>query len=1421
MNRQAILSSLRADARRLPAHDATAKSRIAEAYGTLPLAFEENGGQTASEVKFLSRGAGYTLFLTSNEAVLALRKAPQETKRPGVRADASGEPAQSAGAVVRMKLVGGNPAPSVSGQDELHGKSNYLTGRDPQKWRTGIRRYRKVEYENVYPGVNLVYYGNQRQLEYDFIVAPGADPDVIELAFEGAQDIRIDDAGDLLLDTGDSEVRLKTPLIYQETDGRRVKIPGGYRKTGGDRVAFHLGAYDSTRPLVVDPILLYSSYLGGSSQDFALGIAIDPNGDAYVTGLTTSVDFPTSGALQPACAYPSCDDAFITKIGTPGYSTYLGGRFRDVATGIAVPVSGRGEAYITGWTQSPDFPTTVNAIDAVFGEDPSRERAFAAKLSSNGSELLYSTYLGGDEPSVRANAVAIDSAGAAYVTGSAGYNGSGQAFVTKLTPDGSVVAYSFRLGGPAIGYGIAVDTEGYASVTGAAGPGFSTFNASQPASGHGFAAKLFPDGSALVYSRYLDGDGIGTGIAVAGPDTYVTGGMPGRFTNWLWPGGPGGGPTDAFVQVLGFDGQGGNFTHFGGTGEDRGSEIGVDWAGNVWVTGVTTSTDFPLVNPLQGQVHDLDAFVVRFNSRLEPVFSTYLGGGGREQLVTDIGNLPWPPGPALAVDRFGLSSGPDHSPLVYVAGFTDSTDFPTAGLAPAMQPTPNGPINSFVALIVDDGIPTKPDLVVTNLYPSGEAELGAYLPYLFQVTNKGPARADVAFFDKLPPGVIVNMIWWEPSYLYPRTCAHDATFVFCNLGTLSEGESVMVLIDVTPTTVGAQINTAAVIDASSWPCPICAPPAFDDWVSGFTQDLIWGEEAGRDGDIHDNTVTTTTVITPGSADLSVTGSASSDYVMLDGTITYTLDVENRGPATSTAATLTDTLPAGATLISATQSGSFGSCAGTSVITCQWPSLSGVARVTIVARATAPGALTNTAVVSGTATDPDSSNNAVTFTTRINRPPAANAGPDQIVSAGASCQAVVTLNGTASTDLDGDTLTYAWTIDNLLPPPILFSPTDPSTGAVTGPTPSGPLPLGAHTITLTVNDGHGGTASDAVVVTVRDVTAPTFSGVPAPMGIEQSSQSGAPFTLVMPTAADNCSGSVAVSSNAPAIFPPGPTTVTFTAVDAAGNSATAATTVTVVDTTPPLLKILSPYGLSGVNYALGQTVAASYTCTDGGSGVASCAGTVANGTNIDTGSLGSKTFTVNARDNAGNTASLSVGYTVVRFLTSLDSAKVWLGLKNSDAIGLRVDLLVQVFLNSVLVGSGQLNNVATGSSGFNNARLNVIPLSLLSGPALVPPDAQLAFSVSVRRTCFGGGHSSGTPRLWYNGQSVDTGPMADAGSRFGATISTSTSNYFLRRGFALDVTAGSPREFLDSPVTNQLACPGRPFNSFGSWGVTVR
>lgn len=519
--------------------DANAKTRVAAAYGQLPLAFEQNQGQTAEDVKFVSRGAGYTLFLTSADAVLALRNTSHK-----------GNPKET---VLRMKLRGGSPASQVTGRGELPGRTNYLIGRDPEKWRRGIASFERVEYENVYPGVDLVYYGNQRQLEYDFIVAPGADPQRIRLTFEGIQTRRIDDRGDLILETRTDPVRLQKPVIYQEIDGRRQEIPGGYLLEDTGDVGFQVGSYDTTRPLIIDPVLVYSTFLGGSRYDLALDIAVDAAGNAYVIGNAQSTDFPVTTAVPHACTPVElwCDEIFVTKLNRDGtaieYSTYIGGTNTDVGNGIAI--DGSGNAYVTGMTWSVDFPT-VNAIQPDFRSNPTYlTEAFVAKLSSTGSELVYSTYLGGHGED-RGSAIAVDGQGSAYVTGGTSSfdfptvsplqsapGGVLDAFVAKLTPDGSALAYSTFVGGQSydIANDIALSDEGFASITGeTSSVDFPIVNASQPTNqgqNDAFIATVVPDGTALAHSTYLGGPGsdAGWGLAVANRTYYVVGTTSGDF----------------------------------------------------------------------------------------------------------------------------------------------------------------------------------------------------------------------------------------------------------------------------------------------------------------------------------------------------------------------------------------------------------------------------------------------------------------------------------------------------------------------------------------------------------------------------------------------------------------------------------------------------------------------------------------------------------------------------------------------------------------------------------------------------------------------------------------------------------------------------------------------------------------------------
>src|SRR5947209_1276856 len=395
--------------------------RVSEAYGKLPLHFEANQGQTDPGVKFLSRGRGYTLFLTGRgEAVMLLGKpAPMYDRLESaalLRAAAKPppEPATPA-AVVRMNLIGASKSPRVEGLEESPGKANYFIGNDPKMWRTNVPMYAKVKVQGVYPGVDLVYYGNQRKLEYDFIVAPGADPGSITMVVEGAERPSLNGQGDLVLAIEDREVRFQKPVVYQEVDGVRREISGSYKLKSAHQVGFQVGAYDGSLPLIIDPALSYSTYLGGSGTDQGLGIAVDSGGYAYVTGFTISTNFPTTpGAFQTTSG--GGFHAFVTKLNPTGsalvYSTYLGGSSNDQGRGIAVDPGGH--AYATGATFSTNFPTTPGALQTTYGGGGD---AFVTKLNPTGTGLVYSTYLGGSNDD-QGLGIAVDSSGHAYVTGS-------------------------------------------------------------------------------------------------------------------------------------------------------------------------------------------------------------------------------------------------------------------------------------------------------------------------------------------------------------------------------------------------------------------------------------------------------------------------------------------------------------------------------------------------------------------------------------------------------------------------------------------------------------------------------------------------------------------------------------------------------------------------------------------------------------------------------------------------------------------------------------------------------------------------------------------------------------------------------------------------------------------------------------------
>src|SRR6266550_127337 len=559
------------------------KQHLVETYGKLPLSFEANLGQTSSQVKFLSRAQGYTLFLTRHaEAVLVLGKsAPKRTPaQPADKLAAFVEPQREAvpPAVLRMKLVGAKPTPQVEGVDEFPGKANYIIGNDPKKWGTNVPTYAKVRYHEVYPGVDLVYYGKQRQLEHDFIVAPGADPSSITLGFAGAEKMSLDPRrGALVLSVKGGEVRFEKPRIYQELGGTWREISGGYVLKNANGVGFAVAAYDANKPLVIDPTLFYSTYLGGSGEDLGLGIAADGAGNAYVTGETGSTDFPGASSSMIQSSNGGGFDAFVAKINAGGtalvYSTYLGGSSDDLGFGIAVDAAGN--AYVTGETGSTDFHGASSSM--IQSSNGGGFDAFVAKFNAGGTALVYSTYLGGSGDDA-GQGIAVDAAGHAYVTGytfstnfpttllafQSANAGSTDAFVTKLNPAGSVpLVYSTYLGGSGddFGQGIAVDAAGNAYVTGYTGStNFPTtagaFQIANAGSNDAFVTTLNPAGSApLVFSTYLGGssDDFGFGIAVdAAGNAYVTG----QTLSTIFPTTPGAfqranaGSSDAFVTKI-------------------------------------------------------------------------------------------------------------------------------------------------------------------------------------------------------------------------------------------------------------------------------------------------------------------------------------------------------------------------------------------------------------------------------------------------------------------------------------------------------------------------------------------------------------------------------------------------------------------------------------------------------------------------------------------------------------------------------------------------------------------------------------------------------------------------------------------------------------------------------------------------------
>jgi hypothetical protein len=627
----------------------TAAAQTAVMPASQPLYFEANQGQVDSTAPFITHGRDSQFLVWPDAAQLVLCK----TTAPGA----------FSARVVRMQFIGANGSAQLSGAEELSGKINYLIGNKPARWQTGVATFARVCVDGLYPGVNLTYHGNQRRLECDFTVMPGADPGLIKIRFDGADKISINSAGELVLNLGNGEIHQPQPITYQTANGAQREISGGYKMLDPHTVGFAVGDYDHTKPLVIDPILSYSTYFGGNADDIAWKVAVDTNGFVYVAGQTLSTKLATVGAFHTNYAGGTyTGDAFVAKFSNDGsnlvYCTYLGGSQDDFAYGLAL--GSAGDVFLTGSTDSPDFPTNHALYPKILGHSYFSPRtgtlynanAFVAEIDTTGSHLVYSTYLGGSGNIPRGigdtgTGIAVDSAGNVYVTG---FTGS-----TNFPATNSLV------------YQLSGTNNTFNHLTG-------LINA--------FLTKIGPGGTNLVYSTYFGGTNVdeSTDVAVDGAgDAYMAGFT--SSTNFPTT-------TNALETILGgstnfialnnafvakFAPSGTNLiysTFLGGTNADQAFAIAVDAVGNAYVTGGATSPNFPdtatnvpglsngLTNNQSGLILTTNAFLAKLNpTGSSLVYSAVFGG---TNYGIDIGY-------GVAVDPAGDA---------FVVGATSSTSFP-------------------------------------------------------------------------------------------------------------------------------------------------------------------------------------------------------------------------------------------------------------------------------------------------------------------------------------------------------------------------------------------------------------------------------------------------------------------------------------------------------------------------------------------------------------------------------------------------------------------------------------------------------------------------------------------------------------------------------------------------------------------------
>ncbi|NOZ29074.1 MAG: DUF11 domain-containing protein [Chloroflexi bacterium] len=910
--------------------------------------FVQNVGQFDPRVRFLMHGvSGGTAWLTQEALWLALRSVPLAIPR--------GEESPAKGATIRIRFVGANPVPDMRGRDRQSAIINYYIGNDPARWRTRVPAYGSVVYRDLYPGVDLIYGGEGGKLKSTFLVAPGANPRAIRLAYEGVEALRLREDGALVLQVDGGELVESAPFIYQEVEGIRHSIPGRFVLLGEREVGFRVGPYDPSRPLVIDPTLAWSTYLGGNGNDEARAVTVDSSDKtSYVAGLTSSTDFPgTSGSA------PGETDAFIAKFYSDGrlaFATYLGGTTDGVPYGVGgadwvndISLS-MGAVYVTGVTFSIDFPVK-NAFQP--GSVPGAD-AFITKLDSGSGALLYSTYLGG-QGAESGEGVYADG-NAVYVTGYTNsvdfpitngafqgqYGGGtaagseyGDAFVTKLDTaksGASSLVYSTYLGGSGddVGTDIVVDAlDDTCYVTGwtesADYPIQGALQSALKGTTDAFVTKLNAAGTALIYSTYLGGSGgeTGFGIVEDGGKVYVAGGTGSAdfpVTNAYQS--SYGGHGDGFITGINAAGTALLYSTFlGGSDSDDIEALALN-DGKLYAVGSTSSQNFPTVQALYPTYGGggSDAFVAELNpaqsGAASLLFSSFLGGEG-----TDIGL-------GIAVTTDGAN--------IFVSGRTESDRFPTK--AP-YQRARAAYQDAFVVAIAAK----TADLSVTKTASPQRVAPGGDIHHRITVSNQGPnAATSVMLFDILPAGT--SFVSVAPS----SHCRYVNDQVRCSWDTFAANSSVQVDITLkAPTQRGTITNTVEVV---AW--------EFDP-------------------DPSDNKASA--VVAVGGADLSLQIDGNPDPVRPEARLSYVIQIANNGPEKAVAPNLVDTLPQGVTFISVEPSSYCAQETGNPrLIKCILPDLAAGDMIGVDITVRAPqqtGVITNTVEVDLVdPDDPDRSNN---------------------------------------------------------------------------------------------------------------------------------------------------------------------------------------------------------------------------------------------------------------------------------------------------------------------------------------------------------------------------------------------------------------------------------------------------------------